>query len=182
MKKSIVFALLMLLTLSISACTQETTTPDLNQSENSIVCNENGFEMKLFSDKQTYKTTDSILIWATLEYGGDGDTVKIWHGEPYISFSITDGKDFNVDGIVLIYLTSTFLQKGIIYRFEYQKSGGFDANSPDADYWESFYSEKELRLPEGEYTISVRGEFSLTENVTDSPSNLLCELPIKVVS
>ncbi|MCL2507887.1 MAG: hypothetical protein FWF05_01785 [Oscillospiraceae bacterium] len=145
------------------------------------VCQSNDFEMLLFSDKQVYKTTDAIQIWATLEYKGGGPAVKIWHGKPYIVFSITDGKDFNAEGMVLTLLISTVLKKGKVYRFDYKKSGGYGEDDLDADFWKSFYAEKNLFLPVGEYTVSVSGAFSLTETVTDSHSGLLCELKIKVV-
>ena len=48
------------------------------------------FELNLYSDKQIYKTTDKIKVSANLKYIGDDSQVKIWHGDPYISFSITD--------------------------------------------------------------------------------------------
>ena len=149
---------------------------DLNSAE----CRANGFEMALFSDNTVYKTTDIIQIWATLAYTGPEDTVTIWHGIPYISFSITDGKDFNVEGLTLTVLASTVLNKGEVYRHDYEKSGGYGEDDPDADFWRAFYAEKDLILPPGAYTISAGGAFSLTETVTDSPSGLLCELKINV--
>ena len=147
---------------------------------NSAGCENNGFEMRLYSDRAVYKTTDAIKVWATLQYVGDGDTVTIWHGEPYMVFSITDGKNFNSGGSILTVLTSTVLKQGKLYRFDYQKSGGWDAGGPDAAFWENFYREKELRLPAGEYTISVDGWFSLTDAVIGSESGLRCELKILV--
>jgi len=65
------------------------------------------FELKVYSDKQVYKTRDKIKIWATLEYIGDKSEIKIWHGEPYIIYSITNGKDFNLDGLRHMILKST---------------------------------------------------------------------------
>jgi hypothetical protein len=139
-----------------------------------------GFEVKLFSDKEVYKSTDAIQIWATLEYIGDEDAITIWHGYPYMSFSLTDGKDFNVEGITLLVSVSTEIEKGTVYRSYYQKSGGWDADGPDASFWEDFYKEKDLILPAGDYTVTVRSDFSLTERPFDSESGLSCELKIKV--
>ncbi|MDR1185535.1 MAG: hypothetical protein LBK67_12180 [Coriobacteriales bacterium] len=155
-------------------------TEALEQGANRASCTGDGFEVRLFSDKEVYKSTDTIQIWATLEYNGDEDVVTIWHGYPCMGFSLTDGKDFNVDGVVLTVLTSTEIEKGNVYRFYYQKSGAWSADDPDADFWEDFYKEKDLVLPEGEYTVTVRGDFSLTEEPFDSQSGLLCELKIKV--
>jgi len=147
---------------------------------NSITHSANDFELTLFSDKKVYKTTDAIHIWATLKYVGDNDTITIWHGKPYILFSITDGKDFNTIVFIQQILIETVLEKGELYHFDYRKIGGWYNDAPDASFWESFYQERNLYLPEGEYTVSVSGEFGLTEKTSESPSGLLCELKIKV--
>lgn len=139
------------------------------------------FEMELYSDKQTYKTTDKIKIWATLKYIGNNSEVKIWHGDPYISFYISDEKKFNIGGIVDTILRFTTLEKDKLYEFDYVKNGGYSSDDPDADFWKKFYEEKDLYLPEGEYSIKVGGAFSLTENPEESKSNLSRELKIKVV-
>lgn len=138
------------------------------------------FQLKLFSDKQIYKTTDKINIWATLEYTGTNESIEIWHGDPYISFNISDGKEFNIVGIVEDVLMSTLLEKGKLYKFNYTKSGGYSNDDPKADYWQKFYAEKDLYLPEGEYTIRVGGAFSLSKDVGKSSNNLSKELKIKV--
>jgi hypothetical protein len=138
------------------------------------------FELNLYSDKQKYKTTDKIKIWATLKYIGQDSQIKIWHSNPYISFTITDGKKFNTGGFSDDILTTTILVKDKLYRFDYTKSGGFSADDSNADYWKKFYQEKDLHLPEGEYTVKVGGAFFLNENPQKSKSNLVKELKIKV--
>jgi len=62
---------------------------------NTITHNNNGFIMTLNSDKKVYKTTDIINIWGTLEYIGDNDFIEIWHGCPFMLFSISDGNKFD---------------------------------------------------------------------------------------
>jgi hypothetical protein len=136
--------------------------------------------MNLFTDKAVYKTTDAIHIWATLEYIGKGDTIQIWHGIPYMDFFITDGKEFNLSSISLSVLTSSILEKGEVYHFDYGKSGAWDPNGPDAGFWENFYNEKDLFLPAGEYTITLKSQFYLSENL-EGDSGLKCELKIEVV-
>jgi hypothetical protein len=84
--------------------------------------------------------SEQIFILATLEYIGDEDTVTIWHGDPYILFSISDGKDFNSDGIFAASSGSIVLSKAETYRFDYQKSGGWGADDPNAGFWEKIYS------------------------------------------
>lgn len=138
------------------------------------------FELNLYSDKSTYKTTDKIKIWATLKYIGSENQITIWHGNPYISFTITDGKNFNTGGIFDDILTSTTLEKDKLYKFDYVKSGGYSADDVDADYWGNFYKEKDLYLPKGDYIIGTGGAFSLIQDTEKSKSNLVKELKIKV--
>lgn len=153
--------------------------PGLSQNEISVSCNDSNFEISLFSDKYEYKTNEKIKIWATLKYVGNNDQITIWHGEPYMLFSITDGKNFNSEAVVLTILKSTVLDKNKLYHFDYQKSGGYDADGPNADFWEKFYNEKDLLLPEGEYIIILDRGFSLSSNMQDNDYPK-CELKIKV--
>ena len=138
------------------------------------------FELNLYSDKTTYQTTDKIKIWATLKYIGEDSQIKIWHGIPYISFFISDGKDFDIGGLIETILTSTELEKGKFYHFDYSKNGGFSADDPKAEFWKKFYAEKDLYLPEGEYTIKVATAFSLTEKSGENESSLSKEFKIVV--
>ncbi len=138
------------------------------------------FKLNLFSDKKIYKSTDKIQIWATLEYIGKNESIEIWHGNPYISFKITDGKNFNISDITLTTLSSTILEKNKIYKFDYSKSGGYSKDDINADFWKKFYQEKDLYLPKGEYKITVGGAFSINKDLEKSKSNLVQELNIIV--
>lgn len=138
------------------------------------------FKLNLFSDKKIYKSTDKIKIWATLEYIGKNESIEIWHGNPYISFKITDGKNFNISDITLTTLSSTILEKNKIYKFNYSKSGGYSKDDINADFWKKFYEEKDLYLPKGKYKITVGGAFSINKNLEKSKSNLVKELNIIV--
>ena len=187
----VLVCLLLLLATLLSACAEKEKGIDL-EAEGAAQAQRveaNDFEMTLYADQEICKSNEPIQIWATLRYTGKDDTATIWHGIPYMNFSITDGEEFNIGSQILTVLTSTELEKDKIYRFDYQKSGAWDANDPNASFWENFYQEQELLLPAGEYTVSVSGAFSLTsplpapamtEPATDSKSDLLCELTIKV--
>lgn len=123
---------------------------------------------------------DKIKIWATLKYIGTENQIKIWHSNPYIPFTITDGKDFNIGGISDCILTSTTLEKDKLYRIEYVKSGAFSEDDPNAAFWSAFYKEKELSLPKGEYTVEAGSAFSLSEEIINSKVTLRSQLKIKV--
>lgn len=139
------------------------------------------FKLDIYSDKKEYKATEKINIWSTLEYIGEDIEIQIWHGDPYLIYTISDGKDFNLQGGVDEILKSTILQKGRIYRNYYQKSGGYAAEDPRADFWKKFFAEKDLYLPPGEYTIKVSTGFSLKKNITGSEYTQSAMIKIRVV-
>ena len=146
---------------------------------NSTNCNSGDFEMNLYSDKKEYNVNDKINIWGTIKYVGEQSSITIYSGEPFMVFSITNGKNFNSMGTALTILKTTTLVKDKLYHYDYVKSGGFDADAPDADFWEKFYKEKDLYLPADEYTIILKGDFSLSPG-QEQLSGLACGLKIKV--
>jgi len=152
-------------TVDLGCCVKDIVVRDMALlGANNVTHADNDFIMTLSSDKRTYKSKDKIIIWGTLEYVGDNDEVTIWHGCPFMLFSVTDGDYYNLGTGVVDILTNSVLEKGKVYHFDYQKSGGWDANAPDAEFWENFFSEKDLILPRGEYTITLRGDFSLSDS------------------
>jgi len=152
--------------------------------ENSVTYTSDDFVMTLNSDRYTYSATDIIIIWGTLEYVGDNDTIEIWHGCPFMLFRTEGGKEIDFGSVMGTFtasvLVSSVLEKGRVYHFDHQKSGGWGADDPNAEYWANFFSTKDLFLPEGEYTITLRGAFGLTERTQESASGLIAELRIEV--
>ena len=73
----------------------------------------------------------------------------------------------------------TVLEKGVVYHFDYQKNVSWDADAPEASFWENFAYEKDLLLPAGEYTVILDGAFTL-DRTGKNHSELLCELNILV--
>jgi hypothetical protein len=152
--------------------------------ENSITHTNNDFIMTLNSDKLTYRTTEKIRIWGTLEYVGNDDTVTIFSSCPFMIFSIAGGDEIEfgstLGGAVVDVLVTSVLERGRVYHFDFQKIGGWSADDPNADFWETFFSEEDLLLPIGEYTITLIGGFSLSESIISSESGLRAELNIVV--
>jgi hypothetical protein len=138
----------------------------------------NDFTLSIFSDKTVHSTADAIEIWAALEYVGDNDEVTIWHGCPYVTFSI-EGDNFNSGGFTALILTSTTIQKGEIMRFYY----GDPCHPFDPEEFPEFAERQPLFLPAGEYTITARGAFSLSyetpRNRNENFSSMLPNAPTK---
>ena len=113
------------------------------------------FDIKLYVDKYEYTEEEIINSYATLEYIGEEDSITIYSADPLVGFALKDDKYF--DGLYMSndILMTTTIKKGEILRFDFSKSGGWSAEDPHADFYEKFYSEKELILPAGTYEISA---------------------------
>ena len=152
--------------------------------ENSATHTNNGFVMTLNSDRHVYSTTDVINIWATLEYTGSRSGITIWHGCPFMLFSISGGGEIEfggiVDGMQIWILASSVLERGRVYHFDFQKGGSVSQEDPNREFWRNFFDERDLFLPPGEYTITVHGSFSLSDWATGSESGLVAEITIVV--
>ncbi|MCX7745977.1 MAG: hypothetical protein N2645_03655 [Clostridia bacterium] len=152
----------------------------ISESSGDIVDSEEVFKFHLYSEKSTYKTTEKIKIWSTIEYIGKNKDITVWSANPPINFIISDGKDFKTGGSVRTVSKSTVYKKGIEYRYDFEKSGGYSADDPRADFWKKFYTEKDLYLPEGVYTVSSGFGFSKSSNSKEIDYSQTREFTIKV--
>ena len=122
------------------------------------------FELKMYLDKDTYTNNEIVNCYATLEYIGEEDNIVVYSSDPLVGFSLKDDKYFDGGYTVNDILMATTFEKGKIVRFDYVKSGGWTEDDPNADFYEKFFSEKELILPAGTYEISASIACSLNEN------------------
>jgi hypothetical protein len=154
---------------------------EINTEQNNSVVFED-FELTVFTGKQVYKTTDIIDIWAAFKYIGYEEEIKIFHSSEYLVYTIFDGEKYYNEGIVSNILISSVLKKGETELHSFRKSGSWSADEPDAAYWEDFYSQPDLRLPAGEYTITAHVDFSLSENdIIGTRNQFKAELQITVI-
>lgn len=130
----------------------------------SYVNDDGVFKLTLYIEEGPYFHNEHINIFSTLEYIGNEDTIKIWHGLPFFNYKIFDGEYYFSEGMVATILTSTILEKGETYIFPFKKSGGWSSDDPNADFWENYYKDKKLKLPRGEYLLSAYSDFGLTDN------------------
>lgn len=136
------------------------------------------FELQVYSGEPIYKSTDKIRIWATLKYVGSDRRITLWHGEPGILFTISDGNELEIGGIKFLISTSTTLKRDTLYTYDCQLY--VDGDEPIADYWRKFSPEKGLFLPEGDYEVKAVKDFSLREEDIN-PINISSKITIKVV-
>ncbi|TWH56977.1 hypothetical protein DesLBE_1234 [Desulfitobacterium sp. LBE] len=145
---------------------------DLHDDSNEL------FELKVYSGKPIYKSTDKIRIWATLKYVGSDREITLWHGDPGILFYISDGNELEIGGIKLPIQTATTLKRDKLYTYDCQLYVGGD--EPIADYWRELSPAKGLFLPKGEYEVKAVGDFSLNEGDIN-PISISDKITVKVV-
>lgn len=163
MRKTLIVITIMLLITALSACSsiaKDTTTSETAYNED--------FRLTITVDKSVYKTDEPIDCYATIEYKGK-EPFTVYHADPLMVFSIEGRNYFHGD-----YARNDVLERTTFEsedeslpderRIEFQKSGGWSADDPDADFYEAFYKDKELRLPAGEYALSAQIEYSTDEN------------------
>jgi hypothetical protein len=165
LKKKIMYLSIIVAVFILTACTQNTVTPKVQNTDFEIFTAEDGnFRVKTYINKLEFEKDEEINMYSTIEYIGGKESIRIWSGEPYFHHIIYSGKEYFNQGLTLTLLKQTVLRKGEIYTLPFVKSGGFSEDDPKADFWRKYYSEKELRLPKGEYTFSGGTAFSLDED------------------
>lgn len=144
-----------------------------------FTANDENFSVKTYIEKLKFQEDEEISLYSTIEYIGPKDSVEIWSGDPYFQHMIYKNEEIFCGGSTLQLLKKTELKKGEIYTIPFSKNGGFDEKDPDAEFWRDFYSEKELRLPPGEYVFSAITDFTLDEAQKDRVA-LKTEFPVEV--
>ncbi len=147
--------------------------------DNVFIAEDKNFLVRTYINKLEFKESEEISMYSTIEYIGEKDSITIWSGEPYFNYTIYNGQEYFNEGVMLTMLKSTVLTKGEIYTIPFSKSGGFSEDDPKADFWRKYYSEKELKLPKGEYSFSAYTAFTLDEEQVEKVI-LKTEFEVKV--
>lgn len=162
MKRKKIFMLILVSAFILAGCS--TAGANLEASgAGSIVfeARDENFVVKTYIDKLEFDEDEEIKLYSTIEYIGKNESIRIWSGEPYFHYRIHDGSKYINSDIVLDILKETVLEKGEVYTIPFAKSGGFTQEDPDAKFREKYFSEKELRLPAGDYTFTAVTDFCL---------------------
>jgi hypothetical protein len=173
MRVGLIFLLAILLTACGAKEQKKEIDADVLERMNNpkIVNRDKLFELKLNIEKTTFFANEPIQYSASLTYIGDGDSFTVWGSHTIVGFRITNGQDFDMDGMITLELAATKLLKNKTVVYPFVKSGGYSNDDPKADFWRKFYSEKDLTLPPGKYLIEAVSSFSLDESVVDSHYN-----------
>jgi hypothetical protein len=180
MKRNKIFMLILVSAISMAGCSQAGSNREA-AGEGPMVFearNEN-FAIKTYIDKLEFNENEEIKLYSTIEYIGENESIRIWSGEPYFHYLIHDGSKYINDSVVLDVLKETVLKKGEVYTIPFAKSGGFTQEDPDAEFWEQYFAEKELKLPAGDYTFTAVTDFCLDMDQEEKVT-LKTEFKVKV--
>lgn len=108
----------------------------------------------IYTDKEVYQDGEVIEAWTESTYMGENEELKIGHGGSiyYNHIKQLDG-DFELEGAMVLPLLYTTLTKDVPHRENFIKTGAWDADSQENEFWEGFFAEKDLILPPGVYEL-----------------------------
>jgi hypothetical protein len=170
MKKAIVVLLIFILFITGCKANKSSDLNNANGKENvsewlSLKSKDDLFSITVFINKFNFKAKEKIELFSTVEYIGEKDEIDTWSGRPNFKYTIFDGTDYYCEDMQLDVLEMTTFKKGEVYNYPFKKSGGWSEDDPKADYWKTYYSDPELRLPTGTYEIRAFCDFSFNDTV-----------------
>lgn len=148
-------------------------------SEKTSVQEENGFQLKLNSEKQKYNQDEVPRIWADLTYVGDNE-VNVMHSTPILAFAIKDDTGRYWEQAHYDNLTMTTFQRFSQYRSDLSLKyiEVFHFQNSNAGSYEEFQnrSKNPYLLEPGTYDISV----TATYQINNQPFSLKTSYKIEI--
>ncbi len=118
------------------------------------------FALSIQAERGRYAADEPIEIATTLRYVGSEPATVTSSGDRLVNFGIEQldgpvdtGPSHDESCVRHEY------RPGDVEHVEFQKSGGYSNDDPMADFWREFFADPELRLPAGEYRITVWAEY-----------------------
>lgn len=166
MKKRIYIALAVL-TLTVAAlagCMPPGQEQDKEEEETTIGNSAylEPFMLSIAADNSVYQADEAIICHAILTHLGE-EPITIYHSDPLAVFFI-EGGPFKGEWARQDSLNRTTFEPEQEITVLFAKSGGWSADDEKAAFFETFYAEETLRLPPGDYTLSVQIAFATDEN------------------
>ncbi len=141
--------------------------PIIEYSSQTVEASNDEFKLTLFNAKDHYTSDENIEIEAMISLIS-AEKLTVWGSSSILAFSLSGDTCFDNDqgaAVTTAELTSTTFTNIEDMIVPYQKSGGFSASDPNADYYNYFFSEKDsFKLPAGNYTVTAYLSYSLDDN------------------
>lgn len=152
-----------------------------NEDYDVYVSDDGIFKLTLLVQKGPYFNNKTIDIYSTIEYVGEGESINISHGSPYFGYMLHNSEDvcFNEITVNTIYAI-TSINKDDVEKIPFSKTKGWGADDPDAEFWEEYAKDEELKLPNGKYYLKACCLFDLVQNDEDIPYSNFIEIEFEV--
>jgi hypothetical protein len=162
-------ALIVAAASAAAGCGDDSASPDTRPI--SSVAEGNGFVLNVTLPTNTYTPVDPIELEVTLTWQGAEPTKKVWGsaGGPLL-FALKQ-----LDGPIEIGPASDAacgiheFVRGVPQVSGYRKSGGYSDTDPNAAFYKAFFADPKLRLPVGQWRISVIVDGYLAECAQNAP-------------
>lgn len=126
--------------------------------------NDELFALTIQADRDHYAADEPIEIATTLRYIGAEPTTVTSSGAGLVAFGIEQldgpvdgGWARNDDCVRYVF------RPGDTESVEFRKSGGYSNDDQMADFWRTFFTDPELRLPAGQYRITAIAVYGAPE-------------------
>ncbi len=123
---------------------------------------DSGFVLTITSPRQVWAVDEPIVVDAEFAYLGPGER-KVFGPGPgsHIGFSVIELTGHRrMEAIWLLACASWTMNRAPLST-PLIKSGGWDANDPDAAFYQLFVDDPEFRLPVGRWEVAADAPFSL---------------------
>ena len=121
-----------------------------------------GFRLDLRTDKRTYTTDEPITASATLTYTGPDETERLWHGNPLVTFQLTQiGGRLEMAGLIDPICTSTVVTRNVPIELSYGKMVGWNGDDPNAAFYKQWVNDPTFSLPAGTWELTATGAFQV---------------------
>ena len=123
---------------------------------------DSGFVLTITSPRQVWAVGEPIVVNAELAYHGPGER-KVFGPGPgsHIRFDVIELTGHRRMESLWKLGCASWTMNGAPISTPMIKGGGWDANDPDAAFYEQFVQEPEFRLPAGRWEVAAHAPFSL---------------------
>jgi hypothetical protein len=118
----------------------------------------NGFVLDVHLPASTFASGDAIPITTTFTWVGPAPAATIWGsgmGPVTFGFSEVGGQRRAMGGVMTADCSPKEFQRGVPVAIPLMKSGAYDGNDPQADFYRAFFADPLLHLPPGQWQLRV---------------------------
>jgi hypothetical protein len=140
------------------------------------------FRLTITAPRATWDSDEVIEVEATLEYLGDEEVVSLWgSGAGVVNFGLVEESgDRRMDPVWEADCGPHEITPDEPLGFPFTKSGSYSEDDPDADFWEAYFADPELRLPAGEWQVFAQASFDPGETCTATPTEMTASIVLTV--